>query len=165
MNGQYFRELSDVKFISQFVEWLNYCLNNKYKGATEYQSDWSQSDYEKFLNFIESLSDEKKELFAQIIKTRIKKFEDVLSLAGFFIKDTEGEKLPEIHDGLSNIEWSLENLKSFESSLAEKAKANDQKVGQVFAPIRSAITGSKISPPLFESIFLLGKEKTLKRLG
>ena len=33
-----------------------------------------------------------------------------------------------------------------------------------FGPIRVAVTGSTVSPPLFESIELLGKDKTLVRL-
>jgi glutamyl-tRNA synthetase len=32
-------------------------------------------------------------------------------------------------------------------------------------PLRVAVTGSSVSPPLFESMAALGKEKTLERLG
>ena len=34
-----------------------------------------------------------------------------------------------------------------------------------FGPVRVAITGRRISPPLFESLELLGREKSLARLG
>ena len=34
-----------------------------------------------------------------------------------------------------------------------------------FGPVRAAITGSRISPPLFESIELLGRESTLARIA
>jgi glutamyl-tRNA synthetase len=34
-----------------------------------------------------------------------------------------------------------------------------------FEPIRVAVTGSKVSPGLFESIELLGRETTLERLS
>ena len=34
-----------------------------------------------------------------------------------------------------------------------------------FGPLRSAISGRRISPPLFESMELLGKESSLVRLG
>jgi glutamyl-tRNA synthetase len=33
-----------------------------------------------------------------------------------------------------------------------------------FAPVRAALTGRRISPPLFESIELLGRESTLARM-
>ncbi len=34
-----------------------------------------------------------------------------------------------------------------------------------FAPVRVAVTGSRVSPPLFESLELLGRDSTLRRLG
>jgi 3'(2'), 5'-bisphosphate nucleotidase len=37
--------------------------------------------------------------------------------------------------------------------------------GKAFQPIRIAVTGSKISPGLFESLELLGKEESLRRLS
>jgi glutamyl-tRNA synthetase len=34
-----------------------------------------------------------------------------------------------------------------------------------FGPVRAAVTGSRISPPLFESIDLLGRQSTLARIA
>jgi glutamyl-tRNA synthetase len=34
-----------------------------------------------------------------------------------------------------------------------------------FGPVRIAVTGRKVSPPLFESIELLGRARTLRRLA
>ena len=34
-----------------------------------------------------------------------------------------------------------------------------------FAPVRVAVTGRRVSPPLYESIELLGRERTLARLA
>jgi len=36
--------------------------------------------------------------------------------------------------------------------------------GQVFGIMRVAITGQKVSPPLFESMAIIGKEKTIERM-
>lgn len=36
--------------------------------------------------------------------------------------------------------------------------------GQVFGILRAAVTGHKVSPPLFESMEIIGKEKALQRL-
>jgi glutamyl-tRNA synthetase len=33
-----------------------------------------------------------------------------------------------------------------------------------FGPVRIAVTGSRVSPPLFESLELLGRERSLARL-
>jgi len=45
--------------------------------------------------------------------------------------------------------------------LAERLELSPRKA---FEPIRIAVTGSKVSPGLFESLELLGKEETLRRL-
>jgi glutamyl-tRNA synthetase len=34
-----------------------------------------------------------------------------------------------------------------------------------FAPVRAAVTGRRVSPPLYQSIELLGRERTLARLA
>ncbi|NED66995.1 glutamate--tRNA ligase, partial [Streptomyces sp. SID10244] len=36
---------------------------------------------------------------------------------------------------------------------------------KAFGPVRVAVTGSQVSPPLFESMELLGRDKSLARLG
>ena len=36
--------------------------------------------------------------------------------------------------------------------------------GQVFGILRAAVTGQKVSPPLFESMAVIGREKVLERL-
>ena len=62
------------------------------------------------------------------------------------------------------------NLPEFNhDSLNEAARAYCETIGtplrKVQAPIRVALTGSKVGPPLFESIELLGKDVTLQRLA
>ena len=39
------------------------------------------------------------------------------------------------------------------------------KLGDLLMPLRVALTGSRVSLPLFESISLLGVEKTKQRVG
>ena len=48
-----------------------------------------------------------------------------------------------------------------------RSLANDLglKPGQAFQPIRMAVTGSRISPGLFESLELLGRDESLRRLA
>ena len=53
---------------------------------------------------------------------------------------------------------------TIETALRAAAERLDLKPRQAFQPIRVAVTGSKISPGLFESIELLGRDKTLSRL-
>ncbi len=46
----------------------------------------------------------------------------------------------------------------------QKAEALGVKAGGFFGPFRGAITGKKVSPPLFESIEALGRQETLRRI-
>lgn len=46
----------------------------------------------------------------------------------------------------------------------EKSEAMEIKTGDFMMPIRVAITGSKVSPPLIGSIKILGLEKATKRI-
>ena len=51
-----------------------------------------------------------------------------------------------------------------EAALRELADRLELKPREAFQPIRVAVTGSKVSPGLFESIALLGREKSVARL-
>jgi glutamyl-tRNA synthetase len=51
-----------------------------------------------------------------------------------------------------------------EKSFRDKAEALHIKLGDFLTPLRVAITGTHVSPPLFESIRLLGVEKTTQRV-
>jgi len=53
---------------------------------------------------------------------------------------------------------------SLEGTLRPLAEELGLKVGQLFSPLRVAITGRTAAPPLFETMAVLGKERCLKRL-
>jgi len=53
---------------------------------------------------------------------------------------------------------------SFSGSSASRSHGSSMLSRQAFQPIRAAVTGSNVSPGLFESIELLGREETLARL-
>ena len=53
---------------------------------------------------------------------------------------------------------------SVEDMLRTLAEVKSLGLGKVAQPLRVAITGTTISPPIFDSINLLGKEKTLTRI-
>lgn len=70
--------------------------------------------------------------------------------------------LKQLHDKLSILAaWTEENLKAaFEAVLV----ANNEKMKSLAQPVRVALTGSVISPGIYELMMILGKEKTLGRL-
>jgi glutamyl-tRNA synthetase len=58
-------------------------------------------------------------------------------------------------------DWSAEPLKA---ALEEVGLARELKLGKTQAPVRVAVTGRSVGLPLFESIEVLGRERTLRRL-
>jgi glutamyl-tRNA synthetase len=44
------------------------------------------------------------------------------------------------------------------------AKANDLKLGKIAQPLRAALTGRVVSPPIFDVIAILEKDEALARL-
>jgi glutamyl-tRNA synthetase len=54
--------------------------------------------------------------------------------------------------------FTVENI---EASLRQVVESSGLKPGQVFQPVRVAIAGTTISPGIFESVALLGKDRTL----
>ncbi|MDX6585704.1 MAG: nondiscriminating glutamyl-tRNA synthetase [Solirubrobacterales bacterium] len=72
------------------------------------------------------------------------------------------ETLKAVHAALESVpEWSAETL---EEALSEVVERLEMKPGAVYQPIRVAITGSTISPGIFDSLALLGRDETLNRL-
>jgi len=51
-----------------------------------------------------------------------------------------------------------------EPPLRKLVEESGLKAGQVFGIIRVAVTGQKVSPPLFESMEIIGKDKVLERV-
>jgi glutamyl-tRNA synthetase len=70
--------------------------------------------------------------------------------------------LKAVADGLESVQpWAAEPIKGALDACAEAAGLNRTKG---FQPVRAAVTGSTVSPPLPESLELLGRERTIARL-
>jgi glutamyl-tRNA synthetase len=63
---------------------------------------------------------------------------------------------------IATAEWNHDSLKGILETWTE---ANGLKLGKTQAPIRVAITGRTVGPPLFESLEILGREETIRRLA
>ncbi len=57
--------------------------------------------------------------------------------------------------------WDVANVEAAMREIPEKLEIG---AGKAFQPLRVATTGSSVSPPLFESVAALGRERTLERL-
>jgi glutamyl-tRNA synthetase len=51
-----------------------------------------------------------------------------------------------------------------EAALAPLLERFDLKPGKLYQPIRVAITGTSVSPGIFESLAVLGRERSLERI-
>jgi glutamyl-tRNA synthetase len=58
-------------------------------------------------------------------------------------------------------DWSAANLKTALEAITE---SHELKLGKTQAPVRVAVTGRSVGPPLFESLEVLGRESTIGRL-
>jgi glutamyl-tRNA synthetase len=72
------------------------------------------------------------------------------------------ETLEQARDALSRAEpFTQENV---EQALRGVVESRGTKPGAVFQPVRVAIAGTTISPGIFESVALLGREETVSRI-
>lgn len=62
---------------------------------------------------------------------------------------------------LSTREWKAADL---EAATRDFAAAQELKLGQAAQPLRAALTGRIVSPPIFEMLQILGREESLARL-
>ena len=98
-----------------------------------------------------------------LIKDRIKKLSDFNSFAGFFFKEPAVDTSLFGKNYKEHLEAAIESVEK-DIALDGVPKEKGFKVGDFFMDLRIAITGTKFTPPINESIEILGKEETLKRL-
>ena len=64
-------------------------------------------------------------------------------------------------DRFADVEWEAESLHACLLAIGEE---QGLKLGKAQAPIRVAVTGRTVGPPLFESLEVLGREQTIARM-
>ena len=114
---------------------------------------------------------------APLVSERIKLMTEVVPMVSFLFTDTveideksrtkvlekEGalESLKTALPILESCEWTLEALDGALHTLPETLELKPR---VVFQALRVAITGTMVSPPLFESIFLLERDRSVERV-
>ncbi len=116
---------------------------------------------------------------APLVKPRITTLDDSVEMAGFFFRDDVKAKPEElvpkgltVAQALDATRQSLEGLEGSAVFTAEdlepKMRALVERLGlsagQVFGILRAAVTGQRVSPPLFESMEVVGRDKVLRRV-
>ncbi|HUJ55506.1 MAG TPA: glutamate--tRNA ligase [Gaiellaceae bacterium] len=145
MNGVYVRELAPGDFSHRLVLWLG-----------EQGYDWDAELVSRA---------------APLVQEKIATLSQFPAYAGFLFHDVEPD--PAELDGggamLAAATEALRGLEPFDAAAIEAAlRATADGLGlkprQAFQPVRVAVTGSRVSPGLFESIELLGRATSLNRL-
>jgi glutamyl-tRNA synthetase len=145
MNGQYLRALSPEEFADRLVTWVS-----------EQGIGWEEA---------------RVRAAAPLVQEKISRLGEFPGFAGFLFEPVEPK--PELLDGgapvIAEAQRALDEVEPFIAPEIEAAlKAMCERLGlkprQAFQPIRVAVTGSKVSPGLYESIELLGKAESLARL-
>jgi glutamyl-tRNA synthetase len=115
---------------------------------------------------------------AALVQTRIVVLGDAWGLLKFFnddcyaldpraaAKDLGPAAGPTLDAGITALEdvtdWTAEDIEAaLKTALVENLELKPRKA---FGPIRVAVTGAPVSPPLFESLELLGRQRSLRRL-
>jgi glutamyl-tRNA synthetase len=145
LNGVYLRALPTDEYADELVRFLR-----------EQGYDWDEELIRRA---------------APIVQEKIERFGQFPDFAGFLFRDIEPDaslldgRAPVVTAARAELErvdpFAAPQIETALRGLAERLELSPRKA---FEPIRVAVTGSKISPGLFESIELLGKEMTLRRL-
>jgi glutamyl-tRNA synthetase len=77
------------------------------------------------------------------------------------MKAGAAELLADVRTALADVAWEAEALKDTVTTVGE---THGMKLGKAQAPVRVAVTGRRIGLPLFESLEVLGRERTLTRI-
>lgn len=115
------------------------------------------------------------EAVAPLISERLKRLDEAPPMVAFLFgrrsPDEKAAKTLVGHaDYLGAARSALEAIDrwtapAIEEALRALAAERELKPKQAFQPIRAAVTGTLVSPPLFESLEILGRAETLARLG
>jgi glutamyl-tRNA synthetase len=144
MNGVYLRAMPPAEFAEALVTYLQ-----------EQGYDWNPDVVRAS---------------APLVQEKLTKLGEFPDYAGFLFRDVapadldgDAEVVAAARDALADLEPFT--AESIETALRGVLERLGLKPRQGFQAIRVAVTGSKVSPGLFESIELLGRETTLRRLS
>jgi glutamyl-tRNA synthetase len=145
LNGMYLRALSPDAYADALVGYLR-----------EQGYEWDEELIRKA---------------APLVQEKISTLGEFPAFAGFLFARVEpaseavgdGGVLPAASERLARVEpFEAEQI---EAALRDLADSLGLKPREAFQPIRLALTGSRVSPGLFESLELLGKDESLARLS
>ena len=155
MNGEYIRAQDPQVFVNS----VRPLIEEVYGPLDE--TSWSQfqalaPQIQERTKFLPEVVGQAEFLFADDVVYEEASWQKVMS------KEGVAEVLDAAMAELGALEvWDVDAIESALRVLPERLEKG---AGKVFQPVRVAVTGSSISPPLFESLAALGSEKSLERM-
>jgi glutamyl-tRNA synthetase len=158
-NGMYIRKAGSRRLSELLLPYLQ-------------EPGWiAEAASERELEFVEKL--------LPLVRERLTVLSDVRSLVGFLFEEVAAPAAEELIPKRLDRSRTAELLRTACSLLEGFDRHSDEenegrfrraaeelgvKLGDLLMPVRVALTGSRVSPPLFESIRALGSERTLERV-
>lgn len=158
-----------AKFDIKKLEWMN----------GEYIRMMSDDELAKRLRdfLVDHPAGDKIATLVPLVKERIKKLSDFIPLTNFLWEQPEYDiqefnkvKIDDKNEVMQKILERLEKMRKswkadiFEKTFRDLAEELEIKVGDMFQLIRIAVSGQSVTPPLFESIQLLGESEAANRV-
>ena len=116
------------------------------------------------------------ELAMPLVAERMNKLTEAVDMLGFlFVDEADLVRHEQVDEAGRDVvagrprrprrarRWSTAEIE--EALRASLVEGLGLKPRHAFGPVRVAVTGRKVSPPLFESLELLGRDRSLARLG
>ena len=164
---------SPAAFSYDKLEWMNGIYIRSLSAselASRLQPVLAQAGHEASVDELERI--------VPLIQERIKTLNDAVPMTDFLFADPQGydphlllgkttsveeiqAALKRARDVLATVEFTEEAL---ETGLRAGAEETGLKAGQFFTPIRVAVTGRTVAPPLFGTLVALGRERVLSRI-
>jgi glutamyl-tRNA synthetase len=145
LNGVHLRNLPPEEYADRVVEYMR-----------DSQLDWDEGLVRRA---------------APLVQEKIEKLDQFPEYTRFFFEEVKpAVPLDGAGPVLEQAEQALAGVEPFEAEPIERelrglADRLELKPREAFQPIRIAVTGAKVSPGLFESLELLGREESLRRLA
>ncbi|MCE5256467.1 MAG: glutamate--tRNA ligase [Spirochaetaceae bacterium] len=115
-----------------------------------------------------------------LVKERLKVLSDAAAMMAYLYRKpampAAAEFIPKKRDQQTALQMLREclavamedldfsNLETMEEAFKRHAEQIGAKLGDLLMPLRVAITGARVSPPLFESMRILGQQETIERI-
>ena len=155
-NGEYVRAMTPAEFVAAAEPWLAQWR------AAHPQAVWNQDAFIAMAPVIQPRATTLADAPGVVDFLFLPEPEfDEASLAKALGQDSARAVVADSIEAFNTCEWTTAAINAAFEAVAER---HGLKLGKAQAPVRVAVTGRMVGPPLFESLEVLGREETIRRL-